>query len=193
MLLKIVGIISLTVIGTLVISYVLIATLQNAGYVSYQYSSSGDIDKTTDRTVDLPDPVRNTNEDNTFEGLSRYVSSKGDVVLVLDPDSGDTIGCGVTVMGTVPSSWVFEDNFPISVEDPEGNDVMAGYAKSYGDSMSQDKVDFSGSIKCIGVNCYSGDVFLVIHKENPSGLTENDDSVRIPLIMDGGDKCGPVR
>lgn len=47
---KAIGIICLAVFGTLVICGVLIGTLENAGYVKVQYSSSGDLE--ADRSVE---------------------------------------------------------------------------------------------------------------------------------------------
>ncbi len=101
-------------------------------------------------------------------------------VSVTSPKSGALVGKTFTVSGFAPGPWFFEASFPIQVRDNENSKIGQGIAQAQGDWMTTGLVPFSVTIT---VNNYSGPAMLVLLRDNPSGLPENDDSFEIPIVI----------
>lgn len=108
-----------------------------------------------------------------------YTSSKGIRVTIYAPTSNQKVASPVAVVGQVPGSWSFEASFPVELLDSTNKVVATGTAHVLGDWMTSQLTPFSASLT------YSvsptGNGTLVLHKDNPSGLPQNDDEVRIPI------------
>jgi hypothetical protein len=113
------------------------------------------------------------------EPPSEYASSRGIRVTVETPQKGATVASPLDVAGQVPGSWSFEADFPIDVLDADRRTIGEGFATLKGDWMTEDDVDFAGTITFDPPRTESG--FLVLRRANPSGLRTNDDSVEIPI------------
>jgi hypothetical protein len=100
-------------------------------------------------------------------------------LIVTSPEAGDELSGIVIVTGEAPGYWFFEAVFPMFIEDPSGNIVAWGYATATEDWMTENPVKFTGTVKV--EEGYSGEAVLVLKKDNPSGLPENDDRVDIPV------------
>jgi hypothetical protein len=103
-----------------------------------------------------------------------------DRVVVDAPKSGQTVFQSFTITGKAPGNWYFEATFPIKVVDPQGNTVASGIGNALSDWMTTEDVAFTADIK---VANYAGPATLVLMKDNPSGLPENEDSVSIPITI----------
>lgn len=88
----------------------------------------------------------------------------------------------VEVRGTAPGFWFFEASLPVSIEDSSGTVLVAVPFSAEGEWMTEGDVPFSGSISVPG--SYKGPAFLVIARDNPSGLPENDASIKIPITIE---------
>ena len=82
--------------------------------------------------------------------------------------------------------WYFEGSFPVELVDASGNILAQGPAQATGDWMTVDFVPFTASLTF--TNPYTaGDPEseklgkIILRKDNPSGLPENDDSLEIPV------------
>lgn len=82
--------------------------------------------------------------------------------------------------------WYFEGSFPVEIVDASGNIIAQGPATATTDWMTTDFVPFTASLTF--VNPYTvGDPEsekvgkIILRKDNPSGLPENDDSLEIPI------------
>ena len=84
------------------------------------------------------------------------------------------------VTGEIRGNWMFEASFPIQVLDPSGNKVAQGFAMTSANWMTTEFVPFTGEIT---IADYSGPAILVLMKDNPSGLPENDDSVSFSIVI----------
>jgi len=113
-------------------------------------------------------------EDISTQPLSAHVS-------ITEPVSGGTVGDAFTVSGKAPGNWYFEASFPIQVRDVNGNVIGRSHANAQGDWMTTDLVSFTATINIEGG--YKGPATLILLRDNPSGLPENDDSVTIPIII----------
>lgn len=107
-------------------------------------------------------------------------SSLGARVVVTSPMSGATVPKSFTVTGTAPGPWYFEASFPIKVVDANNNFIGQGIAEAQTDWMVVGDVSFIAAVTTTG---YSGSATLVLMRDNPSGMPENDDSISIPIVI----------
>lgn len=89
----------------------------------------------------------------------------------------------IQVSGMAKGTWFFEGSFPVALTDSKGKVISTGVVKSQGTWMTESPVKFLGSIsypqQLLGARGY-----VVLRKDNPSGLPQNDASVKIPVIFD---------
>ena len=120
-----------------------------------------------------------TNLQKQKSTTTSYTSVKGVKINVFTPVKGETVTSPLVVLGEVPGNWSFEASFPVSIEDLNGLVENKVAAQLIGDWMTSDMVPFSATLD-YGATIV-GDGVLVLRRDNPSGLPENDDSVTIPL------------
>lgn len=87
----------------------------------------------------------------------------------------------LTVEGEAKGTWFFEASFPIKITDEQGNVLGSSYVQAQSDWMTEDFVPFKGQVQFSSKTAQKG--FLVLSKDNPSGLPEYDDQVRIPVML----------
>jgi hypothetical protein len=85
-----------------------------------------------------------------------------------------------TVRGEARGNWFFEASFPLQVRDPNNTLVGQGIAMTTDNWMTTEFVSFEGKVI---VENYSGPADLVLLKDNPSGLPENDDAVLFEIVV----------
>lgn len=100
--------------------------------------------------------------------------------IVTSPASGGTVQKSFSVTGQAPNNWFFEAVFPIEVRNASGTVVATGHANAQTDWMTPGMVAFTANIS---VAQYSGPATLVLKKDNPSGLPQNDGSFSIPITI----------
>jgi hypothetical protein len=114
----------------------------------------------------------------TGGGNTVPLSSK---VKVSSPVSGAKVGKSFTVTGEAPGGWYFEAVFPIQVRDANNNVIAHAQGQAQSDWMTTKQVAFKSNV--IIETDYKGSATLVILRDNPSGLPENDDSVSVPIVI----------
>lgn len=102
-------------------------------------------------------------------------------VVVEQPKKGAVVGKTFTVSGEAPGNWYFEASFPIQVRDANQAVLATVPAQAKSDWMTIEQVPFSVSISLD--TSYSGEATLVLLRDNPSGLPENDDSLEVPIVI----------
>lgn len=100
-------------------------------------------------------------------------------VIVDTPQAGDTVTSPLTVSGRARGTWFFEASFPVKLLDGNGNEIVSAPAKASGNWMTTDFVPFSVTLTFDPPATPMGT--LVLQKDNPSGLPENDASVEMPV------------
>lgn len=109
-----------------------------------------------------------------------------EMVEVTAPALGAEVASPITVEGNAPGNWFFEASAPVNVVDWDGKIIGEGYIQADGDWMTTDLVPFSGTIEyAIGPNEYSYRGALILMRDNPSDLPENDAAVEIPITLVG--------
>ena len=120
--------------------------------------------------------------DQTTTDYTEYTTDKGETVRLVAPLAGDEVSSPLSITGAVRGSWSFEASFPIVIHDSAGNEVATGHGELQGDWMTEDFVPFEASLDfIIDKNVYSNKGTIILHKDNPSGLPENDDILEIPV------------
>ncbi|MCE9643996.1 Gmad2 immunoglobulin-like domain-containing protein [Candidatus Parcubacteria bacterium] len=103
------------------------------------------------------------------------------LIMVASPSAGDLVTSPLTVTGTARGYWYFEASFPIKVTDSSGKVLSEHYAEAQSDWMTEEYVPFKGTISFKAPVGGDGKGFIVFEKDNPSGLPENDASVKVPV------------
>lgn len=108
-----------------------------------------------------------------------YQSAKGVTVLVFSPAKDASVANPVAVVGEVPGSWSFEAQFPVQLKNSKNETVAQGTARVLGNWQTTALVPFSAQLTYTAAQ--TGNGTIVLQKDNPSGLSQNDDSVTIPV------------
>ena len=102
------------------------------------------------------------------------IESSPDVIIDF-PQANDIISSPLIVSGKARGSWFFEASLPVKLTDEAGNTLAIVTATAQADWMTSDLVPFRALVEFKSTST-SG--YLIIAKDNPSGLVENDDSIR---------------
>lgn len=113
---------------------------------------------------------------------NEYTSEKGVKILIDMPTKNQSVSVPFDVSGQVPGNWSFEASFPVELLDKNGNSLTSIPAHLTGDWMTTDLVPFTVTFDTTDLD-YVGKATLVLHKDNPSGLSENDDSVTLDITL----------
>jgi hypothetical protein len=106
---------------------------------------------------------------------------KSDLIRVTEPVANTEIGSPLTIKGEARGYWFFEASFPVKLIDAEGNDVPLDppYMMATEEWMTEEFVLFEDTFTFTPPATETGT--LILQKDNPSGLPENDDELRIPV------------
>lgn len=106
-------------------------------------------------------------------------NDKKDLIIVKNLQPNDIIASPVKISGEARGYWFFEASFPVKVNDAEGNELGVGIAQAKSDWMTEEFVPFEATVSFSSPQTETG--LLVLEKDNPSGLPENDDALVIPV------------
>lgn len=83
------------------------------------------------------------------------------------------------VRGEMRGFWFFEASFPIRLLDASNKEITVAIAQAQSNWMTVDLVPFEAKLEFKTPATPTGTI--VLQKDNPSGLPENDQEVRIPI------------
>ena len=119
-------------------------------------------------------PVLNTNIKDVGNSVEH-----SDLIRVGAPKANDVIKSPLIISGEARGTWYFEASFPVKLIDANGNVVASVPAQAQGEWMTENFVPFKAELK---FNIPSTDYgTLILEKDNPSGLPENNDEIIIPI------------
>jgi len=104
---------------------------------------------------------------------------KSDLIRVFSPRPGEMVDGPLKISGEARGSWFFEGSFPVELFDVDGNKIGSSVASAPGEWMTEDFVSFEATLSFSSTPMEKG--VLVLKKDNPSGLPENDDALFIPV------------
>lgn len=106
---------------------------------------------------------------------------KADLIRLEDPRPNQAIQSPLVISGEARGTWFFEASFPVRLVDADGNLLAHGIAQAQSDWMTENFVPFMARLTVPVPKTKSGTLFL--EKDNPSGLPENDDALRVPVLF----------
>jgi len=108
---------------------------------------------------------------------------KIDMIRIEQPRPNQKIVSPLIVRGEARGLWFFEGDFPVILTDWDGLIIAEGYATAKSDWMTEDFVEFEAELEFEKPQ-YSNRGTLILQKDNPSGLPENDDALEIPIVFE---------
>ena len=109
---------------------------------------------------------------------------KSDIIRLDSPRPNQVVNSPLVIKGEARGSWFFEASFPVFLTNWDGLIIAEGIATAKGDWMTSDFVPFEATLTFnADKNAYSDRGSLILKKDNPSGLSKNDDALEIPVII----------
>ncbi len=104
---------------------------------------------------------------------------KTNLIKITSPRPNQIISSPATIKGEARGNWYFEASFPVKILDQSGNQIGQGIAQAKEDWMTENFVPFEAVIQFTKPITPKG--FLILEKDNPSGLPEHDDRLIVPI------------
>lgn len=109
----------------------------------------------------------------------KYIAEKANLIRVFSPKLNDIVASPLKVTGEARGDWFFEASFPVKLYDADGNLLASTAAQAQREWMTEDFVAFNAEIRFKNPDTDKG--VLVLERDNPSGLPENADELKIPV------------
>jgi len=114
-------------------------------------------------------------------GESQPTTGKEHLIRVSAPEPNERVESPLTVQGEARGTWFFEASFPARLLDGSGKEIAVAPAQAEGEWMTEEFVPFRAVLEFGSPETYEG--ILVLEKDNPSGLPEHADEVRVPVLF----------
>jgi len=118
-------------------------------------------------------------ETETMETETNKGVTASDQIIVINPQPDQLIESPLIIEGKARGTWFFEGDFPVMLIDSNGDLVVRHFAQAQGEWMTEDFVGFKSQIEFEQPTTDNG--VLILEKDNPSGLSENDAKIEIPV------------
>lgn len=128
------------------------------------------------------------------KSFSEYIGNeleKMDLIRISSPRPNGTIKSPAVIEGEARGYWFFEASFPVKFYDENNKLLATAIAQAQGDWMTEDFVKFKAVLSYAVEKPGKGT--LVLEKDNPSGLPENDDKLVVPVKYEVGVEAMTVR
>jgi hypothetical protein len=126
-------------------------------------------------------PEDSSDLENETEVFS-LTSLKGVEIFIDSPKENTAVSSPLKITGKAPGNWFFEASAPVTITNWDGLIIGESYITAKGEWMTTDYVPFEGTLEF--TNTEYGDYgFLILRKDNPSGLPENDDAVEFKVLF----------
>ncbi len=111
-----------------------------------------------------------------------YINATSGMIIPELPFPGAVTGKEFIMKGKARGVWYFEASFPVVILDKDGKVLVSSPAQAQGDWMTSEFVPFTATMT-IPVS-YQGKATVILKKDNPSGLPENDASISFPITIE---------
>ncbi|NCC70556.1 hypothetical protein EOM09_03160, partial [bacterium] len=129
-------------------------------------------------------PRQCKNENQIFtENIGNEIE-KMDLIQIESPRPNQIINSPLNIVGKARGFWFFEASFPIILKDEKGNIISESFAEAKNDWMTTEFVPFESILEYkINDELKNKKGLLFLKKDNPSGISDNDDFLEIPIIF----------
>jgi Immunoglobulin-like domain of bacterial spore germination len=134
----------------------------------------------------MPSPDTNPNS----------VEALRDRIMLTSPQPDATIASPLIITGEARGPWFFEASFPVTLTNWDGLIIAEGIATAESDWMTEDFVPFRAELTFTSPYQAGDPAFmergsLILKRDNPSGLPENDAALEITIqFAPGGATAG---
>jgi Immunoglobulin-like domain of bacterial spore germination len=116
--------------------------------------------------------------------IQTHIDAKKDLIVLSSPIPLSQISSPVTLTGKARGYWFFEGSFPVTVVNWDGLIIGEGIATADGEWMTENFVPFTATVNfTFDPETPYKRGSLILQKDNPSGLPENDDALEIPITF----------
>lgn len=116
--------------------------------------------------------------ENFIEDIGNELE-KIDIIRIDSPRPNTLITSPLEIIGQARGFWFFEGDFPIKLLDNNGKEIVVSFATTFSNWMTEDFVSFEAVLEFEKPATNRG--VLILEKDNPSGLPENADELRVPV------------
>jgi hypothetical protein len=117
---------------------------------------------------------------------------KTDLIRIDSPRPTQQVSSPLVVTGQARGNWFFEASFPVKLLDSSGVALASGIATAQAGWMTEDFVPFTATLT-YNSPVSGGAGTLVLQRDNPSGLPENDDQLIVPVVLGASTNTGLIR
>lgn len=118
--------------------------------------------------------------------VQKDIDAKADLIKISEPKPMTVINSPLTITGEARGTWFFEASAPVVLTDWDGKIIAQGHIEAVGEWMTENFVPFKGTLTftspfTAGMQDTMKRGTLILKKDNPSGLPQNDQSLEIPV------------
>lgn len=129
----------------------------------------------------------NANDKNFVENIGNELE-KADLIRLAVPRPNQTITSPLSITGSARGPWFFEGSFSVVLTDWDGKIIAESLATADGEWMTEEFVPFVSLLEFVSPYQEGSEDFMrrgtiILKKDNPSGLPENDDALEIPVMF----------
>ncbi|MEI8124032.1 MAG: Gmad2 immunoglobulin-like domain-containing protein [bacterium] len=103
-------------------------------------------------------------------------------IVVSYPEDNQEVLSPIKISGKARGNWFFEGSFPIQLVDANGNILGTSIATSSEDWMTTEFINFNSEMS-FEKSTSTRRAVLVLKKDNPSGISDFDQSVFVRVIL----------
>ncbi len=118
--------------------------------------------------------------------VATAITAMSDRIIVTSPVPGASVTTPLQVSGEARGNWFFEGSFPVVLTNWDGLIIAEGVATASGDWMTESFVPFTATLTftnplTAGAPEYMANGTLILKRDNPSGLPEQDAALELPI------------
>lgn len=119
------------------------------------------------------------------KSFTRYIGNeleKVNLIKIENPRPNQKVMSPLTIKGRARGYWYFEGSFPARILDANDKELAVIPLQAKGEWMTEEFVEFEGVLTFLKPDTKNGK--LILQKDNPSGLPENDDYLIVPITFE---------
>lgn len=124
-------------------------------------------------------PARDSLVDSVAAPSAAEPASKPDLIRLDQPLPNSVVTSPLVIQGQARGPWFFEASFPVYLLNADGDTIAVIPAQAEGEWMTPEFVPFKASLVFSQPASETG--ILILAKDNPSGLPEHADELRVPI------------
>jgi len=145
--------------------------------------------ETSDSVQVVESEFQKENQTSESVSLEEIEVDLSDLIIVSNPEVGEVVESPLLVSGEARGNWFFEGSFPIELKNADGVVIASGIATTTEEWMTTEFIPFSTTLEFenpyqAGDPEYWKQGTLVLKRDNPSGLPENDQALEVTIYFE---------